>query len=171
MIRNTHARTLDCPAPTAGALLDTVSGPEDALWPAPQWPPMRLDRPVQVGASGGHSRIRYAVSEYEPGRRVRFDFAPGFPARGWHELRVEYVGAERCRLVHDMAITPRGSMRLAWPLAIRWLHDALLEDLLDTAERATTGHVRTPNRWSPWVRLVRAAMNNPQLSTKVISNA
>jgi hypothetical protein len=47
-------------------------------------------------------------------------------------------------------------MVLGWPLAVRWLHDALIEDLLDNAELAATGTVRRPARWSPWVRMLRA---------------
>ncbi|TQS43994.1 SRPBCC family protein [Cryptosporangium phraense] len=155
MIRNTHVRTLDCPAPAAGAVLDTLAGPDDAVWPSPQWPPMKLDRPLGVGAAGGHGPIRYTVAEYEPGRRVRFEFGPRFASTGWHEFRVEPITGDRCRVVHDMTVHPRGSMRLAWPLAIRWLHDALVEDALDNVERATTGVVRTPNRWSLWVRVMR----------------
>jgi hypothetical protein len=46
-------------------------------------------------------------------------------------------------------------MLVAWPVAIRWLHDAVLEDLLDRAELAVTGTVARPAVWSPWVRLLR----------------
>src|SRR3712207_6849645 len=39
-------------------------------------------------------------------------------------------------LRHSLDVQPRGSMRLLVPLAVRWLHDALLEDALDRAERS-----------------------------------
>lgn len=45
---------------------------------------------------------------------------------------------------------------LAWPLAFRPLHDAVLEDALDRAGLATTGRVARPARWSPYVRFLRA---------------
>ncbi|UNO43730.1 DUF2867 domain-containing protein [Streptomyces sp. MST-110588] len=35
---------------------------------------MRFDRPLGVGAYGGHGPVRYRVSAYDPGRRIRFDF-------------------------------------------------------------------------------------------------
>jgi hypothetical protein len=154
-MRNVHVRELEAPASVVGALLDTLAGPGDLLWPVRSWPPIRFDRPLGVGAAGGHSSIRYSVIEYEPGGRVRCAFAPDLGLDGWHELRVEPLGEHRSRLVHELVGTPRGAMRLLAPLVIRWLHDALMEDLLDNAERAATGRVRTPNRWSPWVRLLR----------------
>jgi hypothetical protein len=49
-------------------------------------------------------------------------------------------------------------MRFGWPLAVRWLHDALIEDALDRAETATAARPVPARRWSPWVRLLRAAL-------------
>ena len=46
-------------------------------------------------------------------------------------------------------------MRLLWPLGVRWIHDAVLEDLLDRAEAAVGAGPARPARWSPWVRLLR----------------
>jgi hypothetical protein len=42
----------------------------------------------------------------------------------------------------------RGLALMTWPLVFRPLHDALLEDALDKAERDITGMVANPNRWS-----------------------
>ena len=49
-----------------GALLDTLGGPADALWPGPQWGATQLDRPLRVGSGGGHGPIRYHVTGDEP---------------------------------------------------------------------------------------------------------
>jgi hypothetical protein len=157
-MRNVHERALPVPAERVGALLDRLASPEDALWPAPAWPPMRFDRPLAVGADGGHGPIRYHVAEYEAGRRVRFVTAPGSGLVGYHEFTVEPDGAERCVLRHVIEGEARGLTALAWPLAVRWLHDAVVEDLLDNAELAVTGAVARPAVWSPWVRLLRARM-------------
>jgi hypothetical protein len=48
-------------------------------------------------------------------------------------------------------------MLLVWPLAIRWLHDACLEDLLDRAGAEVGSPAASPSRWSPWVRVLRLA--------------
>ena len=74
---------------------------------------------------------------------------------GTHVFSADPVGPNRAvlRQVSDLRLS--GSMRLIWPLALRWVHDAFLEDLLDRAEVVLgTGPAR-PARWSPWVRLLR----------------
>ncbi|MFT7838238.1 hypothetical protein Q5530_19050 [Saccharothrix sp. BKS2] len=57
----------------------------------------------------------------------------------------------------ELVDRPRGWARLTWPLAIRPPHDALIEDLPDNAARAADHPHAHPNRWSPRVRLPRAA--------------
>ncbi len=111
---------------------------------------MVLDRPLSVGAKGGHGPIRYFCTAYEPGRRVEFTFAPDFIARGTHTL--EILGDT---VKHTMIIRLRGAGRVLWPLAIRWLHDACLEDLLDRVGDSLGHPPLTRARWSPWVRLLR----------------
>ena len=68
MIRNVHERVINAPIEPLGALLDGLGQKDDRLWPSQGWTPMVLDRPLALGADGGHGAIRYYVSEYEPGR-------------------------------------------------------------------------------------------------------
>lgn len=150
-----NERLIAAPASAIGALLDRLATVDDGLWPVATWPAVRLDRPLGVGADGGHGPVRYAVEAYEPGRRVRFAFTSRFKIDGYHELTVEPVTDDQCRLRDVLTGRAQGSMHLAWPLVWRSLHDALMEDLLDRAEAATTGHVRRPARWTPWVRVLR----------------
>lgn len=156
-IRNAHERTLPAPAERVGALLDGLASPEDALWPRHDWPPMRFDRPLQVGAVGGHGPIRYTVEEYEPGRQVRFRFTAPRGFHGTHGLEVEPVDPDHTRLRHVLEMRPTGAARVSWPLVYRPLHDALLEDALDRAERAVGG-AAPPRPRSHWVRLLRWAL-------------
>lgn len=153
-MRNVHSRDLAAPAAAVAPLLDLIGGSGDRLWPTPAWPPLRLDGPLRVGAPGGHGPIRYTVEAYQPGRVIRFRFDPVVGIDGFHELRLQASGERRCRLIHVIEGRTRGRTRLVWPLALRWLHDALLEDLLDRAEQATTGTVARPARWHPAVRLL-----------------
>ncbi|QFZ22568.1 hypothetical protein [Saccharothrix syringae] len=143
MIKNVHTRHV----PDPGALVDRVV----ELWPA-HWPPLVLDRPLTTGATGGHGFVRYRCTEHVPGRRAVFTFAPGVGITGTHTFEAVPEG-----LRHTIVGHTYGWARLGWPLAIRWLHDALLEDLLDNAARAAGHPPVHPNRWSPWVRLLRAA--------------
>ncbi len=170
-MRNVHERALPVSAAQVGALLDRLASPTDALWPTPSWPALRLDRPLGIGADGGHGPIRYHVSEYEPGRRVRFAFDPTMGMDGYHELVVVPAGADGCRLVHILEGRPRGVMLLGWPLAVRWLHDGLIEDALDNAELAVTGTVARPALWSPWVRFLRGRLTGSAREMPVPENA
>jgi len=115
---------------------------------------MRLNRPLQVGATGGHGPIRYEVEAYEPGRLVRFRLhaPPGFD--GFHAFEVVATGADETTLRHVLQMTARGSALLTWPIVFRPLHDALVEDCLDRAARAI-GEQPASRPWSLWVRFVR----------------
>jgi hypothetical protein len=163
MIRNVHECVLDMPA-EVGALIDGLASDGDRLWPSDRWPAMRLDRSLGVGASGGHGSIRSAVSECEPGRRVRFRFDPRLGLSGHHELEVA-TGAGLTSLRHTLEATPRGGMRMAWPLIFRWPRDALIDDSLDRAETASAGTPVKGGGWPLWVRLLRTALRGRRRPT------
>ncbi|MBW4720098.1 SRPBCC family protein [Saccharothrix obliqua] len=138
MIRNVHSREVP-----GGGVVDRVV----ELWPSESWPRLRLDRPLAVGATGGHSFVRYTCTEYLPGRRVEFTFAPGVGLVGTHVFEAVPGGIR-----HTVTGRAVGWMRLGWPLAVRWLHDALIEDMFDKAARTRRAH------WSPWVRILRRVL-------------
>ncbi|GAA2658600.1 hypothetical protein GCM10010400_15650 [Streptomyces aculeolatus] len=152
-IRNIHERILDAPAAAVGALIDRLSAPDDPVFPSPAWAPMAFDRPLQTGAVGGHGPVHYAVTAYEPGRRVRFGFTP--PGDGFHEIAVEPLDDGRCRLRHVLESRMGPADRLMWVLAIRWVHGTVVEELFDNAELVATGAVARPVRRSPLVRLLQ----------------
>jgi uncharacterized protein DUF2867 len=155
MVRNVHERVVPAPIERVGPLLDEIGGAGDVLWPTPGWRPMVLDGPVAVGASGGHGPIRYRVTGYVPGRKVEFAFTPEMGIDGGHTFTAEPAGPDRTLLRHVIDGRLTGVERLTWPLAIRWAHDAVLEELLDNAERAVGGEPARPARRSAWVRLLR----------------
>jgi hypothetical protein len=94
---------------------------------------MRLDKPLGLGATGGHGPIRYSVVAYEPGKKVTFEFISprGFVGKHWFEVLGH--GASGTMLRHTIEMSLVGSARLSWPVAIRPLHDALVEDALTKA--------------------------------------
>jgi hypothetical protein len=161
MIRNVHERELPAPAERVWELVETLGGPEDRLWPRAAWPPITIERPLVRGAKGGHSGLRYAVGDLRAGR-VEFVPEPGQGLEGMHAFSVEPRGAGAV-LRHEIRARTSGVMRLAWPLVVRPLHDAVLEDLLDTAEQALGGTPARPARWSPWVRVLRRLAARPRV--------
>ena len=153
-VLNVHERRLAAAPAAVGALLDGLGSRHDRLWPRDRWPAMRLDRPLQVGAAGGHGPIRYRVERYEPGRLVEFRFLGPSGFRGSHRFEIGGEADGTTRLAHVVEMTAAGWAVLGWVLALRPLHDALLEDCLDSAEERLLGR-RPPRRWTAWVRALR----------------
>jgi hypothetical protein len=153
-IESIHTRELPVPVEELGRILDTLAGPDDKIWPIERWPndPIRFDRPLGLGARGGHGPIRYTVVAYEPGRRIAFEFEPGSGLRGHHRFEVEPVGSDRARMRHVLDVEADGIYRLVRPVFLA-MHDALVEDLLDKGELAATGRLARAAWWPRWLRL------------------
>lgn len=151
---NVHQRLLHAAPERVSALIDQLASPQDRLWAGIGWPRMRFDRPLGVGADGGHGPIRYAVEAYEPGQRIRFRFKAPRGLHGWHQLEVLDATDRHCVLEHRIEMRTSGWAVLVWPVLWRPLHDALVEDAFTAAEIALDLPPRRV-RWSPWVRLLR----------------
>jgi len=157
-VRNVHERGLAAPASRVGPLLDSLASANDALWPGDRWPAMKFDRPLAVGAVGGHGPIGYTVEEYVPGRRVWFRFTAPRGFNGSHGFDLVPLDEGRTLLRHVLEMRTGGAASLTWPLVFRPLHDALLEDALDRAERSL-GLLPRARSWSLWVRLLRRLLS------------
>ncbi|MGW0749016.1 SRPBCC family protein [Streptomyces sp. NPDC002587] len=156
-VYNVHERLLAAKGSEVGALIDTISaGGADRLWPGGAWPALTLDRGLAVGSAGGHGPVRYTVAAYVPGTWVRFTFTGPRGFHGFHEFAVLPAGDDRTVLRHTLAMRTTGPARLTWPLAYRWMHDALVEDGLDRGQLACTGTLARRHRWTPYVRFLRA---------------
>lgn len=157
-VRNIHTRALAADPARVGALIDRLASPDDGLWPRRMWPAMRFDRPLSEGAVGGHGPIRYTVEAYEPGQRIRFRFTAPRGFHGTHGFAVEPLDAGRTQLRHVLEMKTAGWAVLTWPLVFRPLHDALIEDALDQAQRSL-GLATHPSPWSPRVKALRWVMS------------
>lgn len=153
-VLNIHERKLDSAPSAIGALIDSLSSPTDRLWPQHSWPRMAFDRALGVGASGGHGPIKYFIESYSPGHSIKFRFTDPKGFNGFHRYEVIELTDGTTALRHTLEMTTHGFAKLAWPLAFRPLHDALIEDSLATAE-ASLGHSPTLRQWPLWVRFLR----------------
>lgn len=153
-IRNRHERQVAHSAESLGECLDSLSSAHDRLWPHERWPRMAFDGPLRVGADGGHGPIRYFVEEYEPGKKVVFRFTEPRGFLGTHSFQVNRheKGAE---IVHLIAMEVSRSALLSWPMVIRPLHDALLEDSLDKVQAHLAGEEWVRRDWPISVRFLR----------------
>lgn len=154
---NIHERELDVSAATAGDLIDRLASDRDVLWPVEQWPPMKFDRPLGVGAVGGHGPIRYVVDAYEAGRNINFRFTKPRGFRGGHRFEINELSPDRVILRHTIEMRTAWSANLSWFVVIRPLHNALMEDALDRAEVFAGGR-RCSRRYSFWLRFLRWSM-------------
>ncbi|MDG4821243.1 hypothetical protein O7635_05175 [Asanoa sp. WMMD1127] len=146
----THERVVAAPADRVGALLATLGSADDRMWRTDVAEPMWLDQPIGVGAAGGHGPVRYRVTDYVPGRRVRFDFEPGHGMRGHHAFEIVDRG-DGCLVRHRLVVATEGAFTLLRPLLVA-LHDATVEDVFDHVERSLTGSARRVQRTRPLVR-------------------
>jgi hypothetical protein len=103
MILNIHTRDLHASRDAVGALLDSLASKQDLLWPRDRWPAMRFDRPLQVGAVGGHGPIRYRVERYEPGRAILFRFTGMRGIHGTHGFEIKASTPGRVRPAQSFA--------------------------------------------------------------------
>lgn len=156
-VQSRHARSLDATVEEVEGLVAGLGGEQDVLWPNDLWPGTQLefDRPLAVGARGGHGVIRYSVEAYEPGRFVRFRFDPGHGLDGFHRFDIVPLDDGRTRLAHTLDTRIEGATRLLRPLLLS-MHDTLIRQLLDNAVRATGGRVECPTRMALWIRAMNA---------------
>lgn len=154
-VRNVHARTVDVSASILHEWVSTLGTKDDMLWPAEQWFPMRLDRPVAAGGRGGHGPVRYRCSEHTP-QRTEFAFESVLGSHRWdgtHTFWIDDRGSSS-QLSHELTVTLPLRDRFSWAVLVGPLHDAVLEDLLYLAQSRSGISTEAP-RWSLWVRLLR----------------
>lgn len=156
-VTNVHQRLFHAPPAKVGALIDALASPQDVLWRQDAWPRMKFDRPLGVGARGGHGPIRYDVEAYRTGHSIRFRFTGPKGLDGWHGLEVLEATGAYTVLEHRIEMRIRGWALLTWPLLYRHMHDALTEDAFAAAQIALGEQPRRVP-WTRYVRLLRWAV-------------
>jgi hypothetical protein len=127
---------------------------------------MEFDRPLSVGARGGHGPIRYFVEEYVPGECVKFRFTGPRGFDGFHGYERIRTTADTAVLRHTLEMTTHGLAVLSWPLVYQPMHDALIEDTLATAE-ASLGQASHIQPRSLWVRFLLWVVSRGQARAQV----
>lgn len=121
-----------------------------------KWPPMKLDKGLQVGSTGGHGPMRYFITEYQPQKSITFQFdLTGF--NGFHRFDINELEPGKTELSHSINMTTTGTATLKWVLAVRWLHDAYIEDAFDKIENHFAADKKV-SEWSLWVKTLRKVM-------------
>lgn len=158
-VHNVHERILPTSIEKLEAMLAKVASDDDPLWPGHRWWPQRFEGGLVVGAKGGHGPVHYKVESVAPRRIVwRFPKKGGF--LGTHQLDAVPDDGGRSILRHSLDLRLVGRALVLWPM-IRPLHDALIEDLMDNAQRAAGAIVQKPAKHSAYVRFARRRLGVP----------
>ena len=73
---------------------------------------MKLDRPLNVGAIGGHGPIRYTVESFKPDFHIWFQFIELKGFLGTHRFDIEAMEGEKSGLRHNIEMRLQGMARL-----------------------------------------------------------
>ncbi len=155
-IINIHKREINQPKEEIVKLFRTLASENDLFFATKIWPPMKLDKGLQIGSKGGHGPIKYHVVEYNPEEFIAFEFdLKGF--EGTHKFNILETNQNRTKLYHVIDMSTSGFSTIKWIFAIRWLHDALIEDTFDKVENHFSS-IKKRSEWSIWVKLLRKIM-------------
>ncbi|MBS1508287.1 MAG: hypothetical protein JSS79_16730 [Bacteroidetes bacterium] len=157
---NIHTREIQQPKTEIVKLFKTLATDNDMMLATDKWSPMKLDKGLQVGSKGGHGPIKYFVTDYQQDKSITFQFdLTGF--NGFHKFELKELETHKTELCHIIDMTTTGSATLKWLLAIRWLHDAYIEDAFDKVENHFTINKKR-SEWNLWVRALRKIMRRKQ---------
>lgn len=153
-VLNVHKREIRKPVKNVLQLFTTLSTKSDRIWPLDKWPPIRLKNGLKMGSKGGHGPIRYEVIDFNPNSHIEFKFQRPRGFNGTHKFEITELNSENTEIMHTIRMTTSGMATLKWLLAIRCLHDALIEDAFDKVEnQLVQNNLKT--EWSLWVKILR----------------
>ena len=162
---NIHKRIIQQPKIEVSKLFKTLATECDLVWPFENWPAIRFRTGVKIGSEGGHGRIRYTITEFKEGELIRFQFSKPYGFMGTHELRIEKVEDEITEIIHQIKMKTTLRATLIWLTAIRWLHDALIEDAFDKVENYFFVK-KKQTKYKVWVKLLREVYKRKSFQTK-----
>lgn len=155
-IINIHKRVLSQPKHEVAKLFRTLGTENDLMLATDKWSPLKLDKGLQVGSKGGHGPMKYFVTDFQEDNSITFQFdLTGF--NGFHKFHLTELETNRTELSHIIDMTTTGAASIKWALAIRWLHDAYIEDAFDKVENHFTENKKS-SQWSWWVVTLRKIM-------------
>ena len=155
---NIHQRVINQPKDKISELLGTLSSKNDMMFPTEKWPRMKLNEGLKEGSKGGHGPIRYDVQKYSEGTFIQFKFTKPIGFQGIHRFDITALDNNKTEIKHTIEMETSGTGTAIWLFAVRWLHDALLEDSFDKVENHFLAE-KKKTKWNIWVKILRTALN------------
>ena len=153
-VLNIHKRILNQPKNKLIESLKTLSTENDKIWPKEKWPAMKFKDGIKVGAKGGHGPVRYSVEKYNTSEIIQFRFSKPNGFNGIHKFELNKLTEEKTEIKHTVDMNTSGKGTLIWILAVRSLHNALIEDGFDKLENNFSKNQKL-TKWNFWVRFMR----------------
>lgn len=153
-VLNIHTRTINQPIEVVGGLLSSLSSERDKVWPFEAWPAMKFKEGLTLNARGGHGPIRYHISKYTPNKSIEFTILSPKGFHGTHSYAFMSKTDKTTEVTHTIDMKTEGSGTIIWLFAVKWLHNALLEDSLDKIENQFNKQKKNTKR-SFYVSLLR----------------
>lgn len=156
---NIHQRIINQPKENVAILFETLSKKDDKIWPFEKWPSMKFKDGLKIGSKGGHGPVRYTIVEFVKGAFIKFQFSKPDGFNGFHQLEIRELEKNKTEIKHTIDMKTTGIGIITWMLAIRSLHNALLEDAFDKVEN----HFSKENKetaWNIWVKILRSSFKS-----------
>ncbi len=150
-VLNIHERTIPAPLSDVQTILSSLATKNDRAWPTKHWPPMQFKNGLALGNDGRHGPIVYRIIEHDPNSKIVFQFQKPRGFHGVHQFDFYQLNASETYLKHTIDINTSFIGTIQWLVAIRWLHDALIEDAFDKIHN----HFIDPPRRTPWTFWVK----------------
>ncbi|MCD6025807.1 MAG: hypothetical protein K0R08_326 [Solimicrobium sp.] len=158
-----HERVVPCASTQVSALLERFHEMYSPCWPHVKWPRDAFDGTIKVGSIGGHGATRYRTERYVSGEGIVFRYIAPKGYQGVHGFSL-YDNTSGFTLIKHFTYLQLSAYHwLMWRCCIRWVHEALIEDLLDGIELHLTGALERPRRWKWRVYLIRHALGGVRL--------
>lgn len=130
---NTHRRVVAASPDRVWEVLARIGSPDDELFPQ-EWGSVRAPEGIRGGAPLHHRGMLCRIEAAEPGRRLWIAFPPDHG--GEHGFTLTRASGGGTVVTHTLRVRQRSADRLSWFLAVRSIHNAVIEAALDNLERA-----------------------------------
>ena len=118
-----------------------------------------MNEGLTIGSKGGHGPIRYTVNQYNPGELIQFEFRKPKGFNGVHRFEIVELENDQTQIKHTIEMNTTGIGILTWTIAVRCLHDALMEDAFDKVENQFVTE-KKKTKWNIWVRVLREVLTS-----------
>lgn len=154
---NIHERTINQQKNQVWRFFETLSSDNDMVVATNKWSRMTMDKGLQVGSKGGHGPIGYSIQEFIPCELIKFEFTKPRGFYGYHKFELSETEEGKTKIKHTIEMDTSYKGYLLWIFAIRWLHDAFIEDAFDKVENHFAP-IKKFSEWSLWVKLLRSIL-------------